>query len=153
MSTELNVEYIDTNCRSNVATLYLYTRIVYVYRRILKFLKQAGNSSTWINQSFVFVYQAKKLCDISLFYCFLFYWSEMLSARCNKRIADSCMYARYMLHQWTCYRSKSNSLIGLHVYLCQLSRFRREPVENSSISCVISCVILCLPYTLILGCT
>ena len=44
MSTELNVEYIDTNCRSNVATLYLYTRTVYVYRRILKFFKQAGNS-------------------------------------------------------------------------------------------------------------
>ena len=72
-------------------TLYLYTRTV--YRRILKFFKQAGNSRIlmllfvkwfflWVSQSFMSLNIRHRNCVIVLCVFFCVYWSEMLCAHC-----------------------------------------------------------------------
>ena len=94
---------------SNVITLYLFTRTV--YRRILKFFKQAGNLRIcvllfvkwfflWVSQSFMSLNIRHRNCVIVLCVFFCVYWSEMLCAHCNLHTADSCIYARYVFEAW-----------------------------------------------------
>ena len=84
LSKKLDYEYTETNCRSNVVTLYiLYTPTV--YRRIQNFFKQARNSHFWLlvffKWLFLWVRQSLMSLNIRIEFQFCVYYFLCLLAR------------------------------------------------------------------------